>query len=364
MYEQASEILGDHITKSLVITSDREAATLCRAEEVIVGSHPLPDGRSLEAGNRTLDFMESIPPDAIVINLISGGTSSLLSLPADGISVDDLAATYELLNNSGAAIHDINTVRKHCSKVKGGQLLHYLDPKVTLIDLVISDVPDDELSMVGSGPTIPDWSSYQDAYHLLLEYDLWDKIPVSVRVHIEKGIRGEVQETVTPEEAPIERHQSEIISSASKLAQTIGTLASQEGVSVTVAEKPFNEEVEKVSRSIAETVLSTADRRKSQREQPALFVFWGESTVRVTGDGKGGRNQELALRGAIKIAGRPNITWLSAGTDGIDGPTDAAGATVYGTTIANAREKNLDPESYLSDSDSYQQPDGCSFSTC
>ncbi|PAU93151.1 glycerate kinase [Aliifodinibius salipaludis] len=353
MYEQASEILGDHITKSLVITSDQEAAGLCEADEVIAGSHPLPDEQSLEAGNSAVDFMESIPSHAITITLISGGTSSLLSFPAEGVSVDDLAGLYKLLNNSGATIHDINTVRKHCSKVKGGQLLRYLDPNITLIDLVISDVPDDELSIVGSGPTIPDWSSFQDAYHVLLEYDLWEAAPESVRTHIEKGIRGEVVETVTPEEAPIKKHQSEIISSASKLADKIADLASQKGWKVTVADEPFNEDVEEVARSVVDKILPAADQDNPQRAEPALFIFWGESTVQVTGDGKGGRNQELALRGALKIAGYENITWLSAGTDGIDGPTDAAGAIVDGTTIAKARAKNIDPQSYLSDNDSH-----------
>ncbi len=353
MYQKASEILRNHITKSLVITSDQEAAISCKADEVIVCSHPLPDKRSLEAGNAALDFMKNVSPHAMVIDLISGGTSSLLSLPADGVSVDDLADLYELLNNSGATIHDINTVRKHCSRIKGGQLLRHLDPKVTLIDLVISDVPNDELSMIGSGPTIPDWSSYQDAYHVLIAYDLWDTIPESIRTHVEKGIRGEVEETATPEEALIEKHQSEIISSARKLADKIGDLASQEGVKVTVADEPFNEDVEGVARSVADIVLPIADKDKSRREQPALLIFWGESTVEVTGDGKGGRSQELALRGARKIAGYQHISWLSAGTDGIDGPTDAAGAIVDGATIDKAGEKNIDPESYLSDNDSY-----------
>ncbi|WP_445665898.1 glycerate kinase type-2 family protein [Fodinibius sp. AD559] len=353
MYEQASEILGDYITKSLVMTSDQEAARSCQADGVIVGSHPLPDKCSFGAGNRAVDFMKSVPADAIVINLISGGTSSLLTMPVEGVSIDDLAELYKLLNNSGAAIHDINTVRKHCSKIKGGQLLRYLDPKISLVDLVISDVPNDELSIVGSGPTIPDGSSYQDAYHILLEYDLWDVTPESVRTHIERGIRGEVEETVTPKEAPIKKHQSEIISSARKLADKIGDLASQEGCKVMVAEEPFNKNVEDMSRSIAGEILPVTDQDKSQGKQPTLFIFWGESTVEVTGDGKGGRNQELALRGANKIAGNPNITWLSAGTDGIDGPTDAAGAIVDGRTIAKAKKKNIDPEYYLINNDSY-----------
>ena len=353
MYGKASEILGDHITKSLVITNDPVAAVSCKADEVMVGSHPLPDDRSVEAGDRTVEFMKDIPPYAMVITLISGGTSSLLTAPAEGVSVDELAELYNSLNNSGATIHEINTVRKHCSKVKGGQLLRYLNPEVTLIDLVISDVPDDELSMVGSGPTIPGWSSYRDAYHVLLEYDLWDTVPKSVRMHIEKGIEAEAEETVTPDESTVKTHQSEIISSARKLAEKVGKLASQQGMKVTVADEPFNKDVEDVATSIADIVLSIADKEESGRDKPGLFIFWGESTVQVRGDGKGGRNQELALRGACKIADHPNITWLSTGTDGIDGPTDAAGAIVDGSTIAKAKEKNLDPNSYLLDNDSY-----------
>ncbi len=353
MYEQASKILAGYIIKSLVITNDQEAAKACNADRVIVGSHPQPEGQSFEAGNKAVDFMKGVPPGAIVITLISGGTSSLLSLPAEGILIDDLSELYKMLNNSGATIHDINTVRKHCSKIKGGQLLRCLNPEVTLIDLVISDVPGDKLSIVGSGPTIPDWSTYQDAYHVLLEYDLWKQTPASVRTHIKKGIRGEVAETVTPKEALIEKHQSEIISSAPKLVEKIKDLALQKGVQVECADKPFNENVEEVAGAIADKVISTAKKDKSESNQPVLFIFWGESTVEVTGGGKGGRNQELALRGALKIAGYENITWLCGGTDGVDGPTDAAGAIVNGKTVVKARENNINLESYLFENDSY-----------
>jgi glycerate-2-kinase len=353
MYEQASKILAGYIIKSLVITNDQEAAKACNADRVIVGSHPQPDELSFEAGNKAVDFMKDVPPGAIVITLISGGTSSLLSLPAEGILNDDLSELYTMLNNSGATIHDINIVRKHCSKIKGGQLLRCLNPEVTLIDLVISDVPGDELSIIGSGPTTSDWSTYQDAYHVLLEYDLWKQTPASVRTHIEKGIRGEVAETVTPKEALIEKHQSEIISSAPKLAEKIKDLALQKGVQVECADKPFNKDVEEVAGAIADKVISTAKKDKSESNQPVLFIFWGESTVEVTGGGKGGRNQELALRGALKIAGYENITWLCGGTDGLDGPTDAAGAIVNGKTVVKARENNINLESHLSENDSY-----------
>jgi glycerate-2-kinase len=294
--------------------------------------------------------MKSVPENAIVINLISGGTSSLLCLPSDGIPIEDLSRMFELLNHSGATIHDINTVRKHCSKIKGGQLLRYLKSNITLLDLVISDVPNDELSIVGSGPTVSDASTYQDAYQILLEYKLWNNMPKSICAHIEKGMRSIAEETVKPKKDPIKVHQSEIISSARVLAQQIKNLATKEKFNVILAEEPFNNDVEMVAENIADIVLSDLG---NKNDKSSLYIFWGESTVQVTGKGKGGRNQELALRGAYMIMGQENITWLSAGTDGIDGPTDAAGAVVNGRTIENAQEIDLNPEYYLSNNDSY-----------
>lgn len=348
MANAALEILGNHIEESLVITSDKDQAESCRAGEVIVGAHPVPNEQSVKAGQKTVEFFESIPRESLVLCLISGGTSSLLCLPAEGISVGELNQTFDLLNNSGATIYDINTVRKHCSQIKGGQLLDYLDPNLTLIDLVISDVPNDDLRVIGSGPTTPDQSTYQDAYHILLEQELWDRLPESVRQHIEKGIDGEVPDTLKPGEDPLAEHHSHIISSARKLAEQISEMAGQRGYQSWIADRAFNEDVEQVASNIAEKVLA----EKSENED-TVYIFYGESTVNVSGSGKGGRNQELALRGALKIAERDSVTWLSAGTDGIDGPTDAAGAVVDGQTIAEAKQQGMDPEEYLQNNDSY-----------
>lgn len=354
MCNAAMQILGDRISGSLVITSDSKAVESCRADEVIVGNHPTPKENSIEAGERVVRFCQDIPHDALFLTLISGGTSSLMCQPPEGITIADLNRTFELLNNSGANIREINTVRKHCSQIKGGQLLGYLNPSITLVDLVISDVPNDDLSIIGSGPTTPDVSTFQDAYHVLLEQDLWNRLPSDIREHIEKGIEGQVPETLKPNEDPLAEHYSYIVSSAKKLANKVSQLAEDQGCNCWVADSAFNDDVQIVADSIAEKVLPVAKGRALNPDADStLFLFYGESTVDVKGDGKGGRNQELALRGALKIAGQEKITWLSAGTDGIDGPTDAAGAIVDDRTISRARDRGLNPNKYLEHNDSY-----------
>jgi len=350
MFKAVDRIVGDYLTGSMVITSDRSKLASCPADKVLVGSHPVPDENSLNAGRKAKQFLEHLPANAILITLISGGTSSLLCSPAEGISIHDLNHTFELLNNSGATIREINTVRKHCSQIKGGQLLNCLSPDISLVDLVISDVPGNDLSIIGSGPTTPDGSTFQDAYHILLENNLWNYIPESAHAHIEKGLTGETPETIKPGKDPLNFHKSYIISSAAKLAQKIAALAQEASIHCNVSDSAFNEDVQVVATQIAGQLNES-----SQKTSKSLIhIFYGESTVNVTGNGKGGRNQELALRGALEIKGMKDVTWLSAGTDGVDGPTDAAGAIVDGQTIAKAKERGLDPQKYLKDNDSYR----------
>lgn len=348
MFEEANRILGDYVNDSLVITVDDKKAKKCAAGRVLVGAHPVPDLRSQEAGSSAVQYVRQIPEKAVLISLISGGTSSLLCLPPKGISINDLNETFRLLNNSGATIREINTVRKHCSQLKGGQLLGCINSDVTLIDLIISDVPDNDISIIGSGPTVPDRTTYQDAHRLLREYDLWGRIPGSVRMHLEKGITGEVSETIKPGMDPLKSHSSFVIASARDLAGKIAKIAGREGYKSVIAGEAFNENVEIVAGKIADAL-----KKREEDPTPILLIFYGESTVKVTGRGKGGRNQELALRAALKIEGCENVFWLSAGTDGIDGPTDAAGAIVDGNTIQRARQQGIDPYAYLENNDSY-----------
>lgn len=316
------------------------------------GSHPVPDGHSLEAGRALKAFVESIPEGSWVINCLSGGTSSLVCLPAPGISIDELNTVYELLNNCGATIGEINTVRKHLSMIKGGQLLRYFRPDITLFDLIISDVPGDDPATIGSGPTTPDATTYIDAQNVFMKYRVWEELPASVQNHMARGMQGRVQETLKPGEDPLTAHHTFIIGSARKLADRAAQLAEEKGYQTLVAEEAYNHDVAEVAAMIAEEVASVS-RREALVQPPAAVICYGESTVNVMGDGKGGRNQELALRGALEIEDLENIIWLSAGTDGIDGPTDAAGAIVDGSTIRKAREKGLNPEDFLNRNDTY-----------
>lgn len=354
MFEAARNILTERVSGSLVITSDEESAKKCSADEVIASGHPTPDNNSKRAGKKVVDFLQKLTEDALVITLISGGTSSLVCLPAEGISLDDLNNTFRLLNNSGATIDEINMVRKHCSQIKGGQLLRYLKAGTVVVDLVISDVPGDDLSIIGSGPTTPDPATFSDACDVLQQYELWEKVPAAVREHIENGKKGEAAETVKPDEEIPVRHSAHIIGSARKLGLTISDLVFRRNHNSWMMDEAFNESVDEVAQQVADRVVPFARRLTPDADTaPSVFVFYGESTVSVTGEGKGGRNQELALRGALRIDGYKNITWLSAGTDGIDGPTDAAGAIVNGGTIASAKKRGINPQQYLDDNDSY-----------
>ena len=345
------EGLGRYIEHALAVSSYDPEENHPRIE-LHKAAHPVPDESSIEAGDKVVKVVESVPENALLLFAISGGTSSLVCRPAGEITVGQLNTTYDLLNNSGASIYEINTVRKHISVLKGGQLLRHLNPSATLLELVISDVPGNEMEIIGSGPTTPDRSTYQDAYHVLLEYELWDKLPETVQRHIEEGIDGVVPDTVKPGEDPIKHHETFMVGTAEKLAHTAAEQLEQRGYNCWVAPEAYNDDVAVVTRKIAEKIIAV-DEKETALPLPAALLFYGESTVEVTGSGKGGRNQELALRGALEIAGYENITWLSAGTDGIDGPTDAAGAIVDGKTISKAQAAGLNPREFLANNDAY-----------
>jgi glycerate-2-kinase len=326
-----------------ITTDDDELEEYC-----ISASHPVPDQSSMNAADALTVFAEQIPAQSLILFALSGGASSLICRPGEGISLEDIRAAHTMLLESGANIYEMNGVRKHFSQLKGGQLLSYFNPDCTLMDLIISDVPEDNPEIIGSGLTIPDSSTFQDAYDTLLRYEQWDKLPAGVRTHIEKGLDGEVPETLKPGEDPMQEHDSYIIGSAEKFAEKAADKAREKGFQPWVAEQPFNQPVKEVAQHITEVI-----HQESGTDEPRALLFYGESTVNVTGNGKGGRNQELALLGALSIAGMEDITWLSAGTDGIDGPTDAAGAMVDGETISKAKAEGLDAEQFIVENNSY-----------
>jgi glycerate 2-kinase len=344
MAAAAEQIAGRLLKAGMVISTPDP---LHRPEKTVVltGSHPVPDEKSEQATEELLMFIASIPENALVLNLISGGTSSLLCKPAADLTVPEISEVYRLLIGCGADIVEINSVRKALSSVKGGQLLSRLI-HTELIDLIISDVPDDNPEHIGSGPTIPQSISFIQAAEILERYSLIEKIPERVRDFLGGACRfeSEAGPMVTESNYP---HQSFIISSARKVARHAQSVFEEKGFRTSLAVNPWSGPAEELAEHITSMIPIAG-------EEPSAFIFFGECTVEVRGTGKGGRNQELALRMAREIAGSERkILFMSAGTDGIDGPTDAAGAIVDNRTWNDAEAFGIDPAPYLENNDSY-----------
>ncbi|MDX1642389.1 MAG: DUF4147 domain-containing protein, partial [Balneolaceae bacterium] len=317
--------------------------------EMMEGSHPLPDENSLQATKKLISFIEEIPDNSLIINLLSGGTSALLCHPANGLKIEDFQKTYKILLESGADIHEVNTVRKALSEVKGGRLLSYFN-NVTLIDLVISDVPNDELASIGSGPTTSQEISYDKAFKVLKKYMIWNNLPHEVRNHLADKMDEESQNGGAFQIGDMPNHKSWIVSSASKVAQKTKSMLEEKGYETTLVEPAWSGLVD----DFEDHIMKQFEGLKNNNSIKKALVFYGESTVKVTGDGLGGRNQEIALRMARQLKDyNQHLIFLSAGTDGIDGPTDVAGAVIDQTTYEVAKSNNIDPDEYIENNDSY-----------
>lgn len=339
--------LGSQLQKGLLISPKK--CQLSAHIKTIKSSHPLPDEQSMIAAGTLFSFVQEVPRHSTLFALISGGTSSFIEKPAGSLSLEDIRCVFELLIESGAAIEEINSVRKHLSTVKGGQLLRHISSK-TLINLAISDVPGDDLATIGSGPTTWDSTTFADAIQVLKKYKLWENIPEPPRDYLESGRRGQQPETLKPGDPISTKVTSEIIGSARQLAEEVGNQLSQHGYCIQIGKKAFQGSVSKVANTIGNSVKKVAQ----STIRPKALIYFGESTVQVTGLGKGGRNQELALHAVKAISGLKDVQWLSIATDGVDGPTDAAGALVDGFTLQKAEKKGLDIQKCLAENNSYR----------
>lgn len=333
-----------------IIISNRGEEAL-KEVQIFKGSHPYPDENSVSASYELLQLVKKIPAGETVVFCLSGGASSMLCIPPAGIEIDELAETYKLLLNCGAPIKEINIVRKHLCILKGGQLAQALH-HTNLITLIESDVPGDDPETIGSAPTICDSSTFEDTYQVLKRYKIWNSVSYSIQSHIMKGMIGDIPDTPKPGVNDHPNHTIKIISKASSFADAVANKLKEEGFNTWITEQAYNEDVRKVAKMICSKAISVLSRSEPV-EKPAALVFYGESTVNVKGEGKGGRNQELALISAISIEGQHSISMLSIGTDGIDGPTDAAGAIIDSKTTLVARKKKISPEEYLQNNDSY-----------
>lgn len=293
-------------------------------KQVHYGSHPVPDERSYQATLALVEWLEKLPSGGSLLVVLSGGTSALCMLPLHSVSLESKFKTNELLIRSGASIREINTVRKHLSSVKGGRLLSYLRSVTTRV-LVISDVTGDDLSSIGSGPFYPDPTTFADARMVLAQHGLWDQVPEDVRNTIEAGMAGSMQETPKPGEAAVIPHR---IVASNRIARRVAAeRAGLLGYSVQEQNEMLQCDVATAAEMIWSEMRSCAQR--------TAFLWGGEITIRVMGDGTGGRNQHLALLMAEKIRGR-NVLFGSVGTDGIDGNSPAAGAWVDGASFEKA----------------------------
>jgi len=345
MAKAVSKILGKKLTSGIVITDSEYEKNLPENIEVLTSSHPIPNEESVHAANRLISFVESIPEHSVVLNLLSGGTSSLLCKPSSKIPFGDIVELYQILFNSGAGIHEMNLIRKSVSEIKAGRLLQHFND-VRLFDLIISDVPNNDMKDIGSGPTIPQTFRFSSVISILKDLELWQKIPGSVKSFLsDRAGENDLFET---EEVP--NHQSQIILSADNVANIAKELMEQEGLRVIKDDQPWTGFIDNFEQHILSKIPSDIP----AEEKPLAFIFFGECSIEVTSDGKGGRNQELALRMAKHLDKlEQDITFLSAGTDGIDGPTDAAGAAVNQNSLKEAEKLGLDADDYLRRNDSY-----------
>lgn len=344
-------ILGDYLTDGMVLVPRSESKISSKRIQFFQCDHPLPSETNLASTLELIDFIRTFPPKSIVFNVISGGTSALLFKPNDAISIKSAQQVYELLLDSGADISEINTVRKQISEVHGGRLLRALKD-VYLVDLILSDVPGNDPSIIGSGPTTIDESDTTDALRILESYDLIKKLPLDVTNFFFESIRTGKTGKPRPGDDSLIQHEQHILGTSKDLAQIIALKAQKKGFSTWFSPQAYSDTTRKIAIEITRSALNVlTDKQKASKT--TLLVFHGESYVHVTGTGKGGRNQELALTAAISIEGQHKISLLSIGTDGKDGPTDAAGALVNGLTTLRARKKGLEPEVFLQNNDSY-----------
>ena len=342
MARALDNIIGQRIHKGIVITKYGHGGHLNHIR-VFEASHPLPDANSIKATKQLINLSKEVDPYTLVIVLLSGGASSLLVAP-DGISLANKIKATSLLLKAGASIDELNVVRKHLSLIKGGKLAQIFYP-AKMITLIISDVIGNKLDIIGSGPTVEDSSSPRHAIDIIDRYKLRNKMPAAVL--------GRLKDKIGMHEQTLKSHVRNIIIADNKKAiHTCKKEAMRSGLEPVVLTTQLHGEAKEVAHVLA-SIACEIKNKKRIKDKKVCIISGGETTVTVNGNGKGGRNQELALSFAMDINGKGHITLLSAGTDGTDGPTDAAGAIVDETTINRINQSGLNPLKYLSNNDSY-----------
>jgi len=350
MAQALEELLGGAIRKGSINVKDGHALPL-KVVKTQEAGHPVPNQAGVEGTREIIQLLEESGERDLVLCVISGGGSALLPHPAEGLTLRDKQHITRLLLECGATIHEINAIRKHLSKVKGGRLARLAYPS-TLVSLILSDVIGDDLDSIASGPTVPDRSTFEDCLRILNRYDLEERIPENVLAILKRGADGLIAETPKEGDPVFETTQNVIIGSNALAVSAARDKAEELGYKSLVLSTLIEgetKEVAKVHTAVAKEIRLSGNPVST----PACVISGGETTVTIRGNGLGGRNQEFVLASAIDIEGMDRVVVLSAGTDGTDGPTDAAGALADGNTVSEGKGQGLDAELFLRENDSY-----------
>ena len=354
MVRATGESLGDILTGGIAITKYGHWGGEAPSGDRIVAyeaGHPLPDAQGVRATMKAMQMARSLGERSLLVCLVSGGGSALLVAPQEPILLEEKQQATDLLLRAGADIHELNTVRKHISAVKGGRLAEIAFP-ARVSSLILSDVIGDSLDVIASGPTAPDGTTYGDALKVLDKYGLRTAVPRSVFDLLASGAEGQIPETPKVGDPVFRRVENTVIGSNNQAIEAASNRCADLDLLSEIAGTGVRGEAREAGRWLAEKAREIRGRLRPGGK-PVCLIAGGETTVTVRGRGVGGRNMELALAFAIHIEGEAGITLLSAGTDGTDGPTDAAGAMADGRTTATARTAGVDPVRYLDNNDSY-----------
>lgn len=350
MARAVERILAGRISEGCICVKYGYTAELSVIEQV-QASHPVPDANGVDGARKILELLRGAGKGDLVISLISGGGSALMPLPPEGITLDEKRETTSLLLRCGATIHEINTVRKHLSLAKGGNLARAAGG-ATVLNLMISDVVGDDMDVIASGPFVPDRSTFTDALRILERYGLADSVPRPVAERILAGSRGEIPENPGEGNPLFGKVTNLIIASNIMALEAARNEANRRGYPGLILSSMIEGDTRDAALWHSRIALEI---RASSNPvpAPACVISGGETTVKVTGGGTGGRNMEFAMHAALFIDGAKGITMASIGTDGTDGPTDAAGAMADGATAGQARIREIDIGEYIRDNDSY-----------
>lgn len=349
MAMETEKILGSLVREGLVVTKYDHGLPL-RVCRIIEAGHPVPDQNSLSGGKEIIALFKKAGKDDIILLLVSGGASALTEAIPNDCTLNDFRETAQLLLDCGAAIGEINTVRKHLSLIKGGQLMQYT--KARVIALILSDVPGDDLSVIASGLTVPDSTTFKDAWQIIEKYELAEKLPLAVKNRLWNGVKGTIPDTPKTGDSIFSRVHNSLVATNRMALDAASQKAQALGYNVKIIDSMLTGEAATQAGYFVQRL------KDEYRHLPVCLLWGGEPTVTITGKGRGGRNQHFALAALSALQNDPwtcknRFVILSGGTDGTDGPTNAAGAVADGETLSKAEALSLSPKDYLYQNDAY-----------